>query len=104
MYLGTYSWRPASSDELYEQSGASLYTRLSLSAIPIPNPEQERSKKVLPLEGEVGSPINCGPGCRFASRCKFATEKCKSETPKLKEIKAGHFVACHLFDNSVKVI
>ena len=102
MYMG-HIVELASSDELYGNP-EHPYTKALLSAIPIPNPEQERSKKVLPLEGEVGSPINCGPGCRFASRCKFATEKCKSETPQLKEIKAGHFVACHLFDNSVKVI
>ena len=102
MYMG-HIVELASSDELYGNP-EHPYTKALLSAIPIPNPEQERSKKVLPLEGEVGSPINCGPGCRFASRCKFATEKCKSETPQLKEIKAGHFVACHLFDKSVKTV
>ena len=63
-----------------------------------PNPEKEKNKVVLPLEGEVGSPINCGPGCRFASRCKYATERCKNETPVLKEIEKEHFAACHLFD------
>ena len=102
MYMG-HIVELASSDELYGNP-EHPYTKALLSAIAIPNPEQERSKKVLPLEGEVGSPINCGPGCRFASRCKFATEKCKSETPQLKEIKAGHFVACHLFDKSVKTV
>ena len=96
MYMG-HIVELASSDELYGDP-EHPYTKALLSAIPIPNPELERSKKVLPLEGEVGSPINCGPGCRFASRCKYASEKCKSETPKLKEIKKGHFVACHLFD------
>lgn len=96
MYMG-HIVELASSDELYGDP-EHPYTKALLSAIPIPNPELERSKKVLPLEGEVGSPINCGPGCRFASRCKYASKKCKSETPKLKEIKKGHFVACHLFD------
>ena len=66
MYMG-HIVELASSDELYGNP-EHPYTKALLSAIPIPNPEQERSKKVLPLEGEVGSPINCGPGCRFASR------------------------------------
>ena len=96
MYMG-HIVELASSAELYDHP-EHPYTKALLSAIPIPDPEQERTKTVLPLEGEVGSPINCGPGCRFASRCKYATERCKGETPALKEIRDGHFVACHLFD------
>lgn len=96
MYMG-HIVELASSKELYANP-QHPYTKALLSAIPIPNPEKEKNKVVLPLEGEVGSPINCGPGCRFASRCKYATEKCKTETPELKEIEKEHFVACHLFD------
>lgn len=96
MYMG-HIVELASSNELYANP-QHPYTKALLSAIPIPNPEKEKSKVVLPLEGEVGSPINCGPGCRFASRCKYATEKCKNQTPELKEIEKEHFVACHLFD------
>ncbi len=95
MYMG-HIVELASSNELYANP-QHPYTKALLSAIPIPNPEKEKSKQVLPLEGEVGSPINCGPGCRFASRCKYATDKCKSETPELKQISEGHYVACHLF-------
>lgn len=96
MYMG-HIVELAKSGELYDNP-QHPYTKALLSAIPIPNPELERSKTVLPLEGEVGSPINCGPGCRFASRCKYATERCGSETPELKELEKNHFVACHLFD------
>lgn len=80
------------SDPLHE------YTKALLSAIPIPDPDLEREKTVIPLEGEVGSPINCGPGCRFQSRCKYAKEICGTVTPQLKEVAPKHFVACHLFD------
>lgn len=96
MYMG-HIVELASSDELYANP-QHPYTKALLSAIPIPDPEKEKSKVVLPLEGEVGSPINCGPGCRFASRCKYASERCKAETPGLKEIEKKHFVACHLFN------
>ncbi len=95
MYMG-HIVELASSNELYANP-RHPYTKALLSAIPIPDPEKENSKVVLPLEGEVGSPINCGPGCRFASRCKSATEKCQTQTPELKEIEQGHFAACHLF-------
>ena len=96
MYMG-HIVELASSKELYANP-QHPYTKALLSAIPIPNPEKEKNKVVLPLEGEVGSPINCGPGCRFASRCKYATKRCKTETPVLKEIEKEHFAACHLFD------
>ena len=95
MYMG-HIVELASSNELYANP-RHPYTKALLNAIPIPDPEKENSKVVLPLEGEVGSPINCGPGCRFASRCKSATEKCQTQTPELKEIEQGHFAACHLF-------
>jgi oligopeptide transport system ATP-binding protein len=96
MYMG-HIVELAKSDELYSNP-VHPYTKALLSAIPIPNPEIERGKAVLPIEGEVGSPINCKPGCRFASRCKFASERCSSETPVLKEIGDHHYVACHLLD------
>lgn len=96
MYMG-HIVELASSTELYANP-QHPYTKALLSAIPIPDPDKERTKVVLPLEGEVGSPINCGPGCRFASRCKYATEKCRTQTPELKEIAEKHFAACHLFE------
>ena len=89
----------ASSAELY-RNPQPPYTKALLSAIPVPDPEFERSKTLIPLEGEVGSPINCKEGCRFEKRCKYATEQCRSVTPQLREIEAGHYVSCHLLNQA----
>ena len=95
MYMG-HLVELASCEELYSHP-LHVYTKALLSAIPIPDPDIERAKTMIPLEGEVGSPINCGPGCRFKSRCKYAKEICGSVTPELKEVAPKHMVACHLF-------
>jgi len=96
MYLGTMV-ELASSHDLY---GKPLhpYTQALLSAIPVPDPEVERNKERIKLEGEVPSPINPKPGCRFAPRCRYAKPICSEQTPMLKEIEKEHYVACHLFD------
>lgn len=96
MYMGQMV-EIAPSDELYKNP-IHTYTKALLSAIPIPNPKIEKEKKMIPLEGEVGSPINCSEGCRFQSRCKYAMKKCGEVTPKLQELEPGHFVACHLYE------
>lgn len=70
------------------------YTVALLSAIPTPDLSRRGRERHL-LQGEVGNPINPAPGCRFASRCKYATEKCK-EPQVLREVSSGHFVRCHL--------
>lgn len=98
MYMG-HLVEVASSEELYSNP-QHVYTKALLSAIPIPDPDLERSKTIIPLEGEVGSPINCGPGCRFKSRCKHAKDICGTVTPELQEISPKHFVACHLFSEN----
>lgn len=95
MYLG-HMVELASSDELYENP-LHPYTKALLSAIPIPDPEIERQRHRIMLEGEVPSPINPKPGCRFAQRCKYATPVCHTEAPEFKEIGKGHYVSCHLF-------
>lgn len=69
------------------------YTKGLLSAIPVPSLHVER-KRVL-LKGEITSPVNPAPGCRFCSRCEFATEECSRAMPPVEEIKPGHFVACY---------
>jgi peptide/nickel transport system ATP-binding protein len=69
------------------------YTKGLLSAIPIPSIDVER-KQIL-LEGELSSPINPKPGCRFAPRCRYATEQCRSSQPAFEEVLPDHFVACH---------
>lgn len=94
MYLGTMV-ELASSADLYDKP-LHPYTQALLSAIPVPDPEIERNKKRIPLEGEVPSPINPKPGCRFAPRCRYAKPVCSEKSPELKEIEPMHFVACHL--------
>jgi oligopeptide transport system ATP-binding protein len=95
MYLGNLV-ELASSKELYSKP-LHPYTQALLSAIPIPDPESEKNRKRIMLEGEVSSPINPKPGCRFASRCRYAKPICSEVTPEFKEVEKEHFVACHLF-------
>ena len=73
------------------------YTQALLSSIPMPDPRRERNKKKIVLEGEVPSPINPKPGCKFQGRCSFVKPICREEMPMLKELEKDHFVACHLF-------
>lgn len=94
MYLGTMV-ELTTSEKLYANP-LHPYTQALLSAIPVPDPEYAKAKKRIPLEGEVPSPINPKPGCRFAPRCKYAKEICTQENPVLKEIEPGHFAACHI--------
>jgi len=70
------------------------YTEALLSAVPIPSPEIERKKVI--LQGDVPSPINPPPGCHFHTRCRYATDQCRQETPVLEELSPGHWVSCHL--------
>lgn len=70
------------------------YTKALLSAILVPSLRKKRQRVM--LKGEISSPINPKPGCRFAVRCPYATDRCRTEEPKLVEIEKDHFVACHL--------
>jgi len=70
------------------------YTEALLSAVPVPNPKLKREKRL--LQGDVPSPINPPPGCAFHTRCPYAFDRCKVDTPKLVEISPGHGVSCHL--------
>lgn len=70
------------------------YTQALLSAVPLPNIDIERKKII--LEGDVPSPINPKPGCRFAGRCRYCSERCRNESPVLREVSAGHFTACFI--------
>lgn len=95
MYLGNMV-ELAPSGELYKNP-LHPYTQALLSTIPIPDPKIARNKKQIRLQGEVPSPVNPPAGCHFCSRCPYATDRCKSETPVLKETAPGHFTACHLY-------
>ena len=70
------------------------YTQALISAIPVVDPDSKRKRIVLP--GDVPSPINPPSGCPFHPRCPVAEDRCKMELPKLREISAGHWAACHL--------
>ena len=95
MYLGNMM-EFASSHDLYEKP-LHPYTQALLSAIPVPDPEIEKNRERIKLEGEVPSPINPKPGCRFSARCKYAMPICFQERPQFKEVEKQHFVSCHLF-------
>ena len=73
------------------------YTKALFSAIPVPDPEYERSKKVEPLTGEPPSPIDPPSGCRFHPRCRYAMDVCREKEPVLKEVDGDRSVACWLY-------
>nr|WP_321500962.1 oligopeptide/dipeptide ABC transporter ATP-binding protein [uncultured Dethiosulfovibrio sp.] len=92
MYLGSMveltDYRSIFKDPLHP------YTQALLSAIPIAKMDVDRSKRII-LEGDVPSPIEPPAGCRFAGRCRYRQERCTSETPELRQIDPGRWVACH---------
>ena len=91
MYLGSMV-ELADKDELFDNP-LHPYTKALLSAIPIPDPTIKRDRII--LTGDIPSPANPPKGCKFHTRCPYATDKCKKEAPEYREIKEGHFVACH---------
>ena len=93
MYLGTVV-EFSDTEELYTNP-LHPYTQVLLSSIPVADPRQAREKKRIMIQGEIPSPINPKDCCRFAERCPYATDACKSSLPPLRELKPGHFVACH---------
>jgi len=96
MYLG-HMVEMTSSGKLYDKP-LHPYTQALLSAIPEPDPDYAKNNVKIKLEGEVPSPINPSPGCRFVGRCKHAMEKCHNTVPVFKEVEMDHLVACHLFN------
>jgi len=94
MYLGKIV-EIADRSALYEEP-LHPYTRALLSAVPIPDPALEAKRERTVLRGEVPSALRPPPGCVFHPRCPLAVERCSAEIPPLREIKPGHWAACHL--------
>lgn len=100
MYMGQCIEK-ATSAELFKEP-LHPYTKALLSAIPVIDLKHRRDKRQI-LRGEVSSPINPAPGCRFAPRCPLKKDGCLEYDAGLREVRQGHFVACNLFDVKVKV-
>lgn len=92
MYLGGMV-EMASRDELFRHP-LHPYTKALLSAVPLPIPRMKRERII--LKGDIPSPANPPSGCKFHTRCPFATEECKQRVPEFRDVGGGHFVACHL--------
>ena len=92
MYLGKMM-ELADSENLYEKP-LHPYTKALLSAIPVADPDLQRTRERIKLSGDVPSPIDPKPGCRFVDRCPYGDDTCRGRDPEMEEIKPNHFVAC----------
>ena len=91
MYLGNIV-ELASSQNMFDHP-MHPYTEALLSAIPTTDPDAK--KEIVPLEGDIPSPVHPPKGCKFHTRCKYCQEICKHVTPELRELEPEHYVACH---------
>ena len=95
LYLGAIMEIGPADDVFFEPKHP--YSQLLTKSNPIADPVIEKKRQHVPIKGEIPSPINIGPGCRFAGRCPHVKSECHSVTPVLKELSPGHQVACHLY-------
>ncbi|HIE55150.1 MAG TPA: ATP-binding cassette domain-containing protein [Chromatiaceae bacterium] len=93
MYLGRVV-EHASRESLFNRP-RHPYTQALLEAIPIPDPQVERSKRIVPLAGDLPSPLDPPSGCHFRTRCPRARSLCAEKRPQMREFEVGHFAACH---------
>lgn len=101
MYLGSLVEKAAVEDLF--RNPMHPYTKALLSAIPVPEITRERKKES--IRGEITSPINLAPHCRFCKRCPYATQECAEKpVPELQETERGHFVACHRLNERGEII
>ncbi len=94
MYLGSMA-EYAETDELFDNP-LHPYTKALFSAIPVPDPDAKMNRVI--LEGSIPSPANPPKGCKFHTRCSECMEICSKQTPEFREVRPGHFVACHLYN------
>ena len=102
MYLGQLV-EVAGRDPLYRRPHHP-YTQALFSAVPVPDPAQERRRARLVLQGEVPSPIDPPAGCRFHPRCPLARDRCRVEVPLLREVGGGHLAACHFAEEAAGLV
>ena len=96
MYLGQLV-ETSTSEELYSHP-LHPYTKGLMDSVPVADPKLARQKEKSNIEGDIPSPINPPSGCRFHTRCPYATEACSAQMPDMKEAAPGHWVACHLYE------
>ena len=95
MYLGTVVETGPANELFFEPKHP--YTKLLIESNPEPDPNLERARGHTPIKGEITSPVNVGPGCRFADRCPKVMDHCRNVTPEITTLTEGHTVSCHLY-------
>jgi len=101
MYLGRIM-ELTTVDRLYNHP-QHPYTQALLSAVPVPDPQIEAVRKRVILEGDIPSPANPPPGCPFNTRCPMAQKRCVEEVPEWRQLRTGHWVACHFAEDTPDV-